>query len=59
MDKLDLSLIKLNKCQYEHNINSCMQCIKFIDCNTRKDYVKEVYLSMNPNLDKKDEGFNF
>lgn len=58
MDKLDLSLVKLNKCQEMHNI-TCYKCINTFVCNIRSNYVKEVYLSMHPNLDNKDEGFNF
>ena len=57
-DKLDLSLVELVECQEMRN-TTCYKCINTFLCNIRSNYVKEVYLSMNPDLDKKDEGFNF
>lgn len=38
---------KLQECQEENNINTCMKCKLFLDCKTRKEYVSAVYESMN------------
>ncbi len=39
--------IRLQACQKEHNVDSCMKCEKIIGCDVRNDYVKKVYESMN------------
>ncbi len=38
---------RLQACQTEHRLNSCMPCEKFLDCDIRDAYVKAVYDSMN------------
>jgi len=44
---LDSKKNKLQQCQKDKNIDSCMQCEKTFECETRKDYVKSVYESMS------------
>ena len=44
---LDKQLIILKQCQTSNNINSCIQCPKVLNCQTRDTYVKVVYESMN------------
>jgi hypothetical protein len=59
-DKFDLQLqdnIKIIKeCQNKQAVDSCSKCYKFLDCQTRDDYVQSVYLSMNKG---KGGGFEF
>jgi len=38
---------ELQACQTEHQVKSCMNCEKLIDCEVRDDYVKAVYDSMS------------
>lgn len=45
--KLDSELEALKKCQQEKNLDSCMPCEKTLECQTRQNYVKAVYESMN------------
>ena len=51
LDKWELALeeqIKiLQKRQDSHNLQSCTPCGKLLDCNTRQQYIKAVYESMN------------
>lgn len=44
---LDNQLIIIKQCQQTLNLTSCTPCEKIIECNTRKEYVKAVYESMN------------
>ena len=44
---LDEKLDKLQECQKEKNLESCTNCEKTFECNTRKEYVKAVYESMS------------
>lgn len=37
----------LEKCQITHQVTSCMQCEKLLDCSVRDDYIKAVYDSMS------------
>jgi len=37
----------LEKCQEEHNLNSCISCKRLLDCTIRDKYIKSVYESMN------------
>ena len=37
----------LQQCQIDKNIDSCSKCDKLLDCNTRDEYIKAVYDSMN------------
>ena len=46
-DELDSITLALKTCQESNNLKSCMPCISFLDCNLRKQYVLEVYNSMN------------
>jgi len=45
--KLEVQLKVLQECQQKENINSCLKCDKILECQTRQEYVKAVYLSMN------------
>ncbi len=45
--KLDLKIEELNQCQKSNNLNSCIPCNKFFECELRKKYVIAVYESMN------------
>ena len=38
---------KLQTCQQEHQVNSCLQCQELLNCELRDRYVKAVYDSMN------------
>ncbi len=55
MNKLE----ELKQCQKDKKQNSCIPCKTFFTCNLRKEYVKAVYRSMNPNFDNSKDGFNF
>ncbi|MDU7692783.1 MAG: hypothetical protein E7K04_00835 [Helicobacter sp.] len=44
---LNNNLELLKACQINLGLNSCMDCSKIFDCQTRKDYVKSVYNSMS------------
>ena len=39
--------IRLQACQKEHALKSCMACDKILGCEIRADYVKKVYESMS------------
>ncbi|MSN96033.1 hypothetical protein F1B92_02300 [Campylobacter sp. FMV-PI01] len=54
--KLDEMLFRLKDCQENLSQQSCLNCEKFIDCETRNDYVKAVYESMSKG---KKGGFEF
>lgn len=45
--KLQEQLIILQECQEKKNVDSCLKCDKILECQTRQEYVKSVYLSMN------------
>ncbi|MFV0561564.1 hypothetical protein [Malaciobacter mytili] len=45
--KLENALKELKKCQESNNLNSCVPCSKFFECELRKKYVLAVYESMN------------
>jgi len=44
---LDAELIKLQKCQQEQGLKSCLPCPKLLNCNIRDTYIKSVYESMS------------
>ena len=44
---LDEQIIKLQQCQQEQQLKSCLPCPKLTDCPTRDEYVKSVYESMS------------
>jgi len=46
-ETLDAEIVLLKQCQKDNNLNSCMQCSKLLDCETRDRYIKIVYESMN------------
>ena len=43
----DEAKARLQACQKEHIVDSCMKCEKILGCEVRNDYVKKVYESMN------------
>ena len=51
LDKWELALKeekrKLEDCQKEQNLNSCLACPKLLNCPIRDAYVHAVYNSMN------------
>ncbi len=51
IDKYELQLQEyteaLQKCQQEQGLQSCFECEQVLECQTRIDYVKAVYQSMN------------
>ncbi len=53
---LDEKIVILQDCQKKHNLQSCLQCERMIDCEIRKDYVDSVYTSMNKGISG---SFNF
>ena len=48
--------LQLEACQKEHHLHSCSPCEKFLDCETRDNYIKAVYDSMSKG---KGGGFEF
>ncbi len=54
---LDEKKALLQECQASKDSNSCLECEKIFECDTRKDYVKAVYESMSKG--KTDGGFEF
>ena len=47
---------KLQKCQNDRKLKSCLPCPEIVECETRKSYVDAVYKSMNRG---KGGGFEF
>jgi len=51
LDEWEIALqqqkIVLEKCQQEHQVDSCLKCEKLLSCEVRDTYVKAVYDSMN------------
>ena len=51
LDEFELALKKelkvLQECQNSKNLDSCLKCDKIIGCETRNNYIKAVYMSMN------------
>jgi hypothetical protein len=50
---------KIVYCQHSKGYRSCLQCEQVVTCKIRLAYVYSVYKSMNPNIDKDNNGFNF
>ena len=48
--------VKLENCQKQHNVSSCLKCDKLLSCELRDTYVKAVYDSMSKG---KGGGFEF
>jgi hypothetical protein len=50
-DKWELSLDNplklLQQCQINLKIDSCLKCNQILECQTRENYIKAVYESMN------------
>jgi len=46
----------LQKCQEEHQVNSCLKCDALLNCELRDAYIKAVYDSMSKG---KGGGFEF
>ena len=46
-EALDRQLERLQECQKEQNVRSCLACTKILECTLRKEYVNAVYESMN------------
>ncbi len=44
---LDAEIVILKQCQIQHNLDSCMECEKLLDCEVRDKYIRIVYESMN------------
>jgi predicted nucleic acid-binding Zn ribbon protein len=44
---LKLKTQELKACQNEKSLQSCMDCSKILECQTRDEFVKAVYESMN------------
>jgi hypothetical protein len=55
-EKLDEQIKILQNCQKSYNLSSCEKCQKLLECQTRDDYIKAVYESMNKG---KGGGFEF
>ncbi|MCH5322939.1 MAG: hypothetical protein J1E31_05135 [Helicobacter sp.] len=53
-DNLKAQTQALQQCQKNHNLTTCTQCEKHLECELRNAYVSVVYLSMN-----KGNGGNF
>jgi hypothetical protein len=53
---LDEEIEKIQLCQKNNNLDSCLPCENLIGCETRNRYVNTVYKSMNKN---KESGFDF
>ena len=38
---------EVKECQNSKNLETCNDCEKLLDCNTRDEYVKAIYNNMN------------
>ncbi|SFV49835.1 FIG00469370: hypothetical protein [hydrothermal vent metagenome] len=51
LDKFELHLEemlqRLRECQKAKNFKSCSECMQFLECELRKEYVDAVYNSMS------------
>ena len=45
--KLEENTLTLQECQKNKNLDSCLKCEQTLECETRENYVKAVYESMN------------
>jgi hypothetical protein len=54
--KLQVKKDELERCQQEHNIDSCLKCSMLLKCQLRDSFVHAVYSSMNKG---KGGGFEF
>ncbi len=46
-ERLNEQIKNLQECQQSHNLKSCYNCPKLLECEVRKLYVSAVYKSMN------------
>ncbi|HHO41970.1 MAG TPA: hypothetical protein ENN12_01250 [Epsilonproteobacteria bacterium] len=46
-EELEIATNMLLECQQSKNLKSCFDCDLLFDCETRSNYVKVVYESMN------------
>jgi hypothetical protein len=60
LDEFELALKKelkvLQECQKSRDLDSCLKCDRIIGCETRNNYIKAVYKSMNKGVSG---GFEF
>ena len=49
----------LMKCQDSNGLNTCYYCKELLKCKTRSNYVYEVYLGMNKDINNNKKGFEF
>ncbi len=54
--KLKQKRVELEACQVQQQVDSCMKCVKLLDCTLRDAYIKAVYDSMSKG---KGGGFEF
>lgn len=47
----------LKECQKQNQLSSCLPCPKVLECATRSDYVKHVYLFLNRGQSESDFDF--
>ena len=45
--KLKEHKIELEKCQQDHQLESCFNCSELLNCELRRNYTKAVYESMS------------
>ena len=54
LDEFELALKEelkvLQECQNSKDLDSCLKCDKIIGCETRNNYIKAVYKSMNKGI---------
>ena len=55
----EISLRAMINCQTSKSINSCFKCSELLECDVRKQYVKDIYNSMNPDIENTNNGFEF
>lgn len=54
------SLRAMIECQTSKSINSCFKCKEnLLVCDVRKQYVKDIFNSMNPDIENTNNGFEF
>lgn len=51
------SKLALQECQKQNHLHSCLLCPKVLECPTRSEYVKNVYLFLNQG--QSDSDFDF
>ena len=44
---LEKKITELKECQKQKNLKSCSECLEFLECDLRKEYVEAVYNSMS------------